>query len=88
MRKILNQRENMTKHKYDKNLEPKKEKCKKIHKKNKKCLNKVEKFCLQIKQDPYFICTVSHPYLYKRSIKLFQNEKYHILTVESYCQMK
>ena len=40
-------------HKYDKNPEPKKENHKKIHKKNKKCLNKIEKFCQQIRQGPY-----------------------------------
>ena len=39
--------------KYDKNPEPKKENHKKIHKKNKKCLNKIEMFCQQIRQGPY-----------------------------------
>ena len=36
--------------KYEKNFEPKKENRKKMHKRNKKCLSKVEKFCQQIRQ--------------------------------------
>ena len=52
-----------------------------MHKK-KKCLNKVEKICQQIRQGPYFICTVCHRCLYKRSVRLFEHEKYNILTAE------
>ena len=44
MRKNLKQKENMKKNKYEENPEPKKENCKKMHKKNKKCSNKVKKF--------------------------------------------
>ena len=43
------------KNKYEKNIEPKKRNGKKMHKKNKKYLNKVEKLCQQIRQDPSFI---------------------------------
>ena len=45
------------KNKYEKNSESEKENRKKMHKKNKKCLSKVKKFCQQIRQGPYFICT-------------------------------
>ena len=70
-RQILKKKENMKKNKYDKNPEPKKENCKKLHKKKKKCLNK---FFQQIRQSPHFICTVCHQRLYKRSCRLFENE--------------
>ena len=66
-----------------KNPEPKKENRKKVHQKNKNCLNKFETFCPQIRQGPYFICTVYHRCLYKRSVRLFEHEKY-ILTAELY----
>ena len=46
MRKILNQKENMRKTNMRKIL-------------NQKFLSKVEKFCQQIRQGPYFICTLS-----------------------------
>ena len=55
------------KNKFEKNPEPKKESRKKMHKKNKKFLSKVEKFCQQIRQGPYFICTLCHRCLYKRT---------------------
>ena len=58
-----------------------------MHKKNKKCLNKVEKFCQQTRQGPHFICTVCHPCLYKHSVRLFEHEKY-ILTAELYCPVR
>ena len=73
--------------KYDKNPEPKKENCKKVHKNNKKCLNKVKKICQKIRLTPYFICVVSYRCLYKRSVKLFEHEKY-ILTREVYCPVR
>ena len=76
------------KNKYEKNLEPRKESPKKRHKKNKKRLNKVEKFCQQIRKGLYFICTVCHRCLYRRSIKLFEHEKYHILTAELFCSVR
>ena len=44
MRKILNQKE---------------ENRKKMHKQNKTCLNKAEKFYQEIRQGTYFICSVS-----------------------------
>ena len=75
LRKILNQRENT---KYEKNPGPKTENRKRMH----KWLNKVEKFCQQIRQGPYFICTACHRCLYKGSVRLFEHEKYHILTAQ------
>ena len=65
-----------------KNLEPTQENHKKMHKKNKNCLNEVAKFCQQIRQDRYFIWTVCHWCLYKQSVRLFEHEKYHILNAE------
>ena len=56
-----------------------------MHKKNKKCLNKVEKFCQQIRQDPYLIYTVCHR-AFIGAVSLFEHEKYNILTAESYRQ--
>ena len=53
-------------------------------KKNKKCLNKVEKFYQQIRQGPYFICKACHWFLYRRSVRLFEHEKYHIFSAELY----
>ena len=58
-----------------------------MHKKNEKSL-KVEKFCQQIKQGSYFICIVCHWWLCKRSVRLFEHEKYYILTAESYCPVR
>ena len=72
MLKVLNQKKN-TKKKLEENPEAKREYEKtnvrkilnqkkanrrKVHKKNKKCLTKVERFCQQIKQDPYVIFTL------------------------------
>ena len=85
MRKILNQKENMKKTSMRKILNQKKQNRKKIHKKNKKCLNKFEKFCQQIRQGFYFICTEYHRCLYKRSVRLFEHEKYNILTLLQNC---
>ena len=55
-----------------------------MHKKNKKCSNKVEKFCYQMRQGFYFIYTVCYQCLHKHIVKLFEHEKY-ILTTELYC---
>ena len=64
MRKILNQKETMKKNyeenpepnsEYEKNPQPNQGNHKKMHKKNKKSLNKVETFCQKIRQGPYFI---------------------------------
>ena len=48
----------------------------------------MKRFCQQIRQGPYFICTVCHRCLYKRSIRFFENEKYRILTAELYCPVR
>ena len=48
MRKTLNQKENMKKHKYGKNSEPKAKIVKRCI--QKKCSNKIEKFSQQIRQ--------------------------------------
>ena len=64
MRKILNQKDTMKKNyeenpepktEYEKNPQPNQGNHKKMHKKNKKSLNKVETFCQKIRQGPYFI---------------------------------
>ena len=88
MRKILNQKENMKKNKYENNPKPKTENRKKMHKKNKQCFNKVEKFFQQIRQCPYFICRVCHWCLYKCNVRLFEHEKYQIITAELYCPVR
>ena len=59
-----------------------------MQKRNKKCLNEVAKFSQQIRQDPYFICIRCHRCLHKRSARLFEYEKYHILTAELYCLVR
>lgn len=56
-----------------------------MQKRNKKCLNEVAKFSQQIRQGPYFICIRCHRCLHKRSVRLFEHGKYHILTAELYC---
>ena len=52
MRKILNHKENLRKTNLRKILNQKEKMAKKMHKKNKRCLNKVEGFCQQIRQSP------------------------------------
>ena len=44
----------------------------------------VEKYLLQVKQGPYYICTIFHQSLYQPSVKLLKHKKYHILTAELY----
>ena len=39
-------------------------------------------FLQEVKQRPYIICTVCHRSLYQRIVRLFKQEKYHILTEE------
>ena len=73
MRKILNQKKKITK---------------RCIKRTKKCLNKIEKFCQRIRQGHHFICTVCHRCLYKCSVRLFEYEKYHILTAELFCPFR
>ena len=45
----------------------------------KKVCEKVENFLLELKQEPYYICSLCHQIL---STKFFQHEKYHILIAE------
>ena len=40
------------------------------------------KFSAQVKQPPYYICTICHQSLYQCSIRLFKYEKYHIFRAE------
>ena len=79
MTKILNSKEK--KSNYDKTSKPKnkskqkiiiKKICKKMHK---NCLNKVEKFCQQIRQGSYFICTVC----YRRVTRNFLGQRSFVL---------
>ena len=49
---------------------------------NKKNWDKVMYFLQEVKQGPYCICTICHRSLYQRSVRLFKQEKYHILTKE------
>ena len=80
MKKILNQKENTRKTNMRKILKQKKSQKDALE--GKECLNKVETFCQQIRQYPYFICIVCHRCLYKHSVRLFKHEKYNILTAE------
>ena len=59
-----------------------------LKRKKKKCLNKAEKFCQEIIQGLYFICTVCHWCFHKRSVRLLEHEKYHIRTTELYCLVR
>ena len=83
IRKILNQKNEYEKNKYVKNPEPKNENRKKVHTKNKKRLNKVKKFCQQVRKSPYFIYTAFYRYLSDRKVRLFEYAKY-ILTAKFY----
>ena len=87
MREISKQKENMKKknnNKYEENHETKKENREKMNKKNKICLNKVEKLYQLIRQIPYFIYTVCYWCLHKRSVRLFEHAKCHVLSAELY----
>ena len=57
-------------------------------KKTKKNCGKVENFLQQAKQGPFYICTIRHRSLYQRSVRLFNYEKYDILTAELYNGVK
>ena len=57
---------------------------KEMHKKNKKYFDKVEKNCQQIRQDPNCNCVVFHRFFYKHRVRLFEHEKYDILTSDLY----
>ena len=56
-------------------------------KKQKNC-DKVDSFWQQIKQGPYYICTICHRSLYQGSVRLCKHEKYNILTPELYHPVK
>ena len=56
-----------------------------MHKKNKKCLNQAEKILSTNKTRLLFIWVVYHGCIYKRSARLFEHRKYHILTAALYC---
>ena len=73
MRKTLNQKENMRKTNMRKIMNQNKKVAKRCIKKNKKYLNKVEMFCQQIRQFPFFIFTLCYPCFYKRSIRLLKS---------------
>lgn len=45
---------------------------------------KVEKFFLQVKQGPYYPCTICHRSWYQCSIRLFKHEKFYILISKLY----
>ena len=62
-----------------------------MQKRNKKCLNEVAKFSQQIRQGPYFICIRCHRCLHKRSVRLFEHEKYCLVNTiksELYCLVR
>ena len=73
------------KRRYQENPEVPKEYRKKKYKKyqeNKENCDKVMYFLEEVKQGPYYICTVYHRSFYQRSVRLFEQEKHHILTEE------
>ena len=45
---------------------------------------KVKNFLQQVKQGPYYLCTISHRSLYQRGVRLFKYENYHMLTADFY----
>ena len=55
---------------------------------NKKNCGKVDSFLQQVKQGPYYVCTICHRNLYQRSVRLRQHEKYNFLTTELYHPVK
>ena len=54
----------------------------------KKRYRKIENFLQQVKQGPYYICTIWHRSRYQRSVRLFKPEKYHVLTTDLYHPVK
>ena len=50
--------------------------------------DRINKFKLNIRQGPYFICVICNRSLYNRSVKLFKVEKYEILYDESLSLVK
>ena len=55
---------------------------------NKKNCGKVDSFLQQVKQGPYYVCTICHRSLYQGSVKLCKHEKYNFLITELYHPMK
>ena len=45
-------------------------------------------FNIELKQGPYYICTICHPNLYQSVVRLFKYEKCHILSAELYHSVK
>ena len=81
MRKILNQKKNIEKTNMTKILKQK-------NKIVKRCIKRTKSIYQQIKQGPYFICVVCRQCLYKRSVRLFEQEKYYILIAEFYLPLR
>ena len=76
--------------KYQENAEHKKNKkirYQKCQEKKKSC-DKVENFLQQVKQGPYYICTICHESVYQCSVRFLKHEKYRILTSELYHPVK
>ena len=86
MRKILKQKKKIAKkmHKKNNSEEQNPETKKKSQKRCIKRTIKVRKFCHQIRQGSYFICTV----LYRRTVKLIEHENRYVLTAELYCLVR
>ena len=85
IKKIQKLKLNIQTRRYQENPEINKEYRKKNYKKyqkNKRNCDKVMYFLQKVKQGPYYICTVCHQSLYQRGVRLFKQEKYHILTEE------
>ena len=65
-----------------KNPELKKEYQRSKSQAKKKAFNKVQKFHQRIRQGPYYICIVCHRCLFRHSVRVFNDQKYNILTSE------
>ena len=53
-----------------------------------KKLWQAENFLQQVKEGPYYICTICHGSLYQCSVRFFKHEKYWILISELYHPVK
>ena len=60
---------------------------KRYQEKTKGC-GRVQNFLQQVKQGPYYICTICHRSLYRRSDRFFKYEKYYILCTELHHPVK
>ena len=76
------------KKRYQQNPEIDKKYQKQRYQENKKNCDKVDSSLQQVKQGPYYICTICHRSLYQRSVRLCKHEKYNILTPELYHPVK